>query len=220
MFHSYLLEMFELYISEFEYLSSSTSSDFESMEQIAKSESEATELLSIPDSPQIEEQTDTELPTFSQRPPTKRGRKKILTARLSVALDKCKVSDRDSVHLLTACVEALTLNPMEYNINRSSLKRNRETFRKQTTVDVKNEFKGLNLNFVIIHWDSKLLPDITGRKLVDRLPVISTGPNIEQILGVPELSSGKGNEIASAVYDTLQEWVLQDKVEAFVFDTT
>lgn len=78
----------------------------------------------------------------------------------------------------------------------------------------------LNLNFVVIHWDSKILPDITGKKKVDRLPVIATAPNVEQLLGVPELSSGTGREMASAVYDTLQEWSLLDIVQAIVFDTT
>jgi hypothetical protein len=32
-----------------------------------------------------------------------RATKEIMTPRLSAALDKCKVSDRDAVHLLTAC---------------------------------------------------------------------------------------------------------------------
>jgi len=58
----------------------------------------------------------------------------------------------------------------------------------------------------------------TGKKIVDRLPVIA--PNIEQLLGVPELSSGTGREISSAVYDTLHEWSLLDIVQAVVFDTT
>jgi len=73
---------------------------------------------------------------------------------------------------------------------------------------------------VVIHWDSKILPDITGKKNVDRLPVIATAPNIEQLLGVPELSSGTGREISSAVYDTLHEWSLLDIVQVVVFDTT
>jgi len=41
-------------------------------------------------------------------------------------------------------------------------------------------------------WDSKLLPGLTGNDTVDRLPVIITAPNVEQLLGVPQLSSGKG----------------------------
>jgi len=48
--------------------------------------------------------------------------------------------------------------------------------------------------------------------MVDRLPVIKTAPSTEQILGVPQSTSGTGNEIASSVYDTLQEWDLLNKV--------
>lgn len=151
---------------------------------------------------------------------SKRARKDMLTARLSAALDKCKISDRDAVHILTACVEAVSLNPNDFVINRTSIKRARETFRKNTSMDVKSKFYEMNLNFVVVHWDSKILPDITGKYKVDRLPVIATAPNVEQLLGVPELSSGTGREMASAVYDILQEWSLLDIVQAVVFDTT
>lgn len=63
-----------------------------------------------------------------------------------------------------------------------------------------------------MHWDSKLLPDLTGRDTIDRLPVIITAPNDEQLLGVPQLSSGRGNEICSALYNTLNDWCLLDQV--------
>lgn len=46
---------------------------------------------------------------------------------------------------------------------------------------------------------------MTSSENVDRLPVIKTAPNIEQIIGVPQLISGSGNEIASVVNETLQE---------------
>lgn len=59
---------------------------------------------------------------------------------------------------------------------------------------LKSKFDALNVNFVTIHWDSKIFQDITRKKSADRLP----GPNIEQFL-VPELSSGTGNKMASAL---------------------
>jgi len=151
---------------------------------------------------------------------SKRARKELLTPRLAAALDKCKISDRDSVHILTACLDALNVNLREYIINRTSIKRGREKFRKQVALGIKYNFNDLQLNYVVIHWDSKMLPDFTGKETVDRLPVIATGFKVEQLLGVPELTSGTGLEISSAVYDTLQEWSLQDTVQAFVFDTT
>lgn len=151
---------------------------------------------------------------------TKRARLEILTPRLSAVLDKCKISDRDSVHLLTACIEAISLNPLDFVINRTSIRRSRQQFRESIASNIKLKFFDLNLNFTIIHWDSKLLPDITGKIKVDRLPIIATAPNTEQLLGVPELSAGTGYEVSSAVYDTLEDWSLLQNVQGFVFDTT
>lgn len=168
----------------------------------------------------ILEEQQVETITDSQASSTKRARREILTKRLSSALDKCRISDRDAVHILTACVDALSLNPSEFVINRSSIKRGREEFRKQSAIEVQAKFIDADLEYVIIHWDSKMLPDLCGKEIVDRLPVIATSLNIEQLLGVPQLSSSRGEEVASAVYDTLQEWFLEIKTQAFVFDTT
>lgn len=73
----------------------------------------------------------------------KRGRKLIVNSRLSAAMDKCKVSDRDAVHLLTACVESLSLNPMDYVINRSSIRRARQQYREETATNIQTEFTQL-----------------------------------------------------------------------------
>ncbi|XP_025405167.1 uncharacterized protein LOC112679535 [Sipha flava] len=149
-----------------------------------------------------------------------RATKEIMTPRLSAALDKCKVSDRDAVHLLTACVESVSLNPSDYIINRTSIKKCREIFRKKVAEKVHSDFCTLNIDFVIVHWDTKLLPNLSGQEKVDRLPVIASSPNVEQLLGVPQIPSGTGSEISSAVYDSLEKWLLLDKVQDFVFDTT
>lgn len=151
---------------------------------------------------------------------SKRARREILTPRLSAALDKCKISDRDAVHLLTACLEATSADPQEFVINRTSIRRIRQNLRKRAASNIKSKFFDLDLTNAVVHWDSKLLSDLTGKKIVDRLPVIVTAPNIEQLLGVPELSAGTGYEISSAIYDTLEDWSLLEKVKAFVFDTT
>ncbi|XP_025405317.1 uncharacterized protein LOC112679643 [Sipha flava] len=150
----------------------------------------------------------------------KGARLEILTPRLSAVLDKCKISDRDAVHLLTACVEASSLNPLNYVINRTSIRLSRQRFRELNASRIKQNFFDLNLKFLTIHWDSKILLDITGKTKVDRLPIIATVPNTEQLPGVPELSAGTGYEVSSAVYDSLEDWSLLHKVQAFVFDTT
>jgi len=153
-------------------------------------------------------------------PVKKRGRKEIMTRRLASALDKCKISDRDAVHLLIACAEVFNVNVNDYAINRSSVKRSRKSFRYQISSEIKTALHQLNLNFAVVHWDSKILPNLIGTENVDRLAVIITAPNVEQVLGVPHLSSGTGKEISSALYDTLNDWNMLEKVQAFVFDTT
>lgn len=49
---------------------------------------------------------------------------------------------------------------------------------------------------------SKLLEHVSG-KLVDGLAIIDIGPNVEELLGFPELYASTGIEISSAVYDKL-----------------
>lgn len=74
--------------------------------------------------------------------------------------------------------------------------------------------------FFVVHWDGKILEDITGKNKIDRLPVIVTNGDIEQILGVPKLDCGKGKNIAAAVHQLLVEWNISKRVQAMSFDTT
>jgi hypothetical protein len=48
----------------------------------------------------------------------------------------------------------------------------------------------------IVHWDTKLIPDLTGQENIDRFPVIVSISNIEQLLGVPQIPSSMGGEIS------------------------
>lgn len=71
-----------------------------------------------------------------------------------------------------------------------------------------------------MHWDGKLLPEITGANKVDRLPIVITHEDTEQLIAVPKLKSGTGDEIAKAVFDQLNGWQLINKVQGICFDTT
>ena len=73
---------------------------------------------------------------------------------------------------------------------------------------------------LVVHWDGKLLPDLTGHESVDWLPVVVTGNKVQQLLGVPKLASGTGQAMAAAVCEILQAWSLTDKVAGMRFDTT
>lgn len=154
-------------------------------------------------------------------PKKKRPRKELVTPKLAAVLDKCKISERDSVHLLHAFLEAVSLDSAEYVINRTSIRRQRNTIRQNSALASKKMFLDMNLNTVTVHWDGKMLPKYCeGGKYVERLAVIASANNTEKLLGVPEVSTGTGEEISSAVYDVLKEWDLISKVQAFSFDTT
>lgn len=78
----------------------------------------------------------------------------------------------------------------------------------------------MNIDFTIVHWDGKILSDFGGHGKIDCLPIIVTGPNFEQLLGVPQIPSCTRLEMSSAIFDILEKWSLLDKVQGFVFDTT
>lgn len=50
-----------------------------------------------------------------------------------------------------------------------------------------------------------MLSDITGREQVDRLPILVSGYQVEQLLGVPKLPNGTGEVISNAVLSVLTD---------------
>lgn len=101
-----------------------------------------------------------------ESPPLKRSRGTIdiLTPKLCTMLDKCQISDRDATGLLIAFLEAVELDATHYIVNRTSIKQKRENFRKTRAAEIQTRFANKDLRRLIVHWDGKHLPDITGRK--------------------------------------------------------
>lgn len=71
-----------------------------------------------------------------------------------------------------------------------------------------------------MHWDGKLLPGITGKGTEERLPIIVSGVDTEQLLGIPPLPSGTGANQANAIIKALDDWNVTEQVQAMCFDTT
>lgn len=135
-------------------------------------------------------------------------------------MDKCRVSDRDAVHLLVAAAEAFGQDSKDFVINRSSIRRCRERLRRERAETIQQQFGSFELQAVVVHWDGKLLPAVTGKETVDRLAVVISSEDTKQMLGVPTLKAGTGREQADAVFQTLVEWDLTEMVKAICFDTT
>lgn len=148
------------------------------------------------------------------------GTENIITSKIVAALDACKMSDRCGVRILTAVAEALGHDTLSLSISRSTFQRCGQVIRAERATQLKNAFQENELSPLIVYWDGKLLPSLTDMENVDRLPVLVTSGDTDQLLGVPSLPNSTGQEQAKAVYAVLSEWILKDKVIAFYCDTT
>ena len=150
--------------------------------------------------------------------PRKRARKCIVSPELVATLDRAKLSDRKATFMIAATARSLGNDVQDFTINRSSIRRARLRLRQEISNRLKDNFDpGTPLT---VHWDGRLLPDLTGKELVDRLPALVSGFNTFQLFGVPELVSGTGEAQAAAVHPLLEDWGLKHLVRALCFDTT
>ena len=148
----------------------------------------------------------------------KKAKIKILTPGLLAALDRTKTTSRNATYVLTETATSLGHDADSLNISRSSVHRARKKFRESVLESLRSEFCAAVP--LTVHWDGKLMEDVTTKEHVDRLPVLISGFGAEQLLGVPKLSSGTGEVQAAAVVQCLKEWGIEDRVAALCFDTT
>lgn len=141
----------------------------------------------------------------------------IITPELAAALDRANVSSRNATYILAATLKSLGIDIQSVNLSYKTIQRNRIFHRKNIAEGLREDLK-FNDNYVV-HWDGKLLSDIVGTEVVDRLPILLTSCGSEQLLGVPKLDSGTGVEQALAVQSTLKQWGVSDYVKAVCFDT-
>ncbi|CAI6374941.1 unnamed protein product [Macrosiphum euphorbiae] len=83
-----------------------------------------------------------------------RGKKNFITPKLAIALDRCKISDRDAVHILTATVEAFGIHVNDLILNRTSINRIRQRLRKDRADQLRKEFNTSEVGPVVVHWDA------------------------------------------------------------------
>ncbi|GBN47962.1 hypothetical protein AVEN_62951-1 [Araneus ventricosus] len=149
------------------------------------------------------------------------GMKCFLTPKIMAALDRFHISQRSAVFILEAVAESLGHNIDELAINRNTIQRYREDFRKTKSTRIKELFKENEPSFVCVHWDGKLLPALNVRDLKsERLPIIVTYKDEEKLLGVPKLENSLGKEQAMSVWNVLKGWGLGDKAQILCSDTT
>ena len=150
--------------------------------------------------------------------PKVRGTKKIVTPSLAAVLDRTNVSDRKATMLIMEAVKSAGENPAIYNINRASIRRDRIKVRENFAKNL--HMKLLGDSPLTVHWDGKLMEDLTSKKSVDRLAILVSGQDVSQLLGVPSIPSGTGISQANAVVDALNQWGISNRIVSLSFDTT
>lgn len=148
----------------------------------------------------------------------KRGRKAVVTPKLAASLDRNQISDRAATMICGESAISLGHNISDLALNRSSIRRQRIKTREITAAKLIQSFNR-DAAFVV-HWDGKLLPDLTGNEKIDRLPILVSNYGSSQLLAVPKLKSGTGDAQARAILNTLEHWHIEDKVQGLCFDTT
>ena len=127
------------------------------------------------------------------------------------------MTDRGAVYMMSAAAHSLGHDVSEFNINRSSIRRHQQKHRMDG-VALKEELRGGCT--LTVHWDGKLMQDLTTKESIDQLPILVSGNRTVQLLNVPKLPNGTGSEMAKTVVRTLKDWELTERISGMSFDTT
>ncbi|XP_055852711.1 uncharacterized protein LOC129916649 [Episyrphus balteatus] len=113
---------------------------------------------------------------------------------------------------------AVGINIEDITLSYRTIQRTRMLLRKDIAQGLKDNFK--THDKYVVHWDGKMLNDISGSRFVDRLPVLLTAFGTEQLLGVPKINTGTAENQVAAILSTLAEWGIVPYIKAMCFDTT
>lgn len=141
---------------------------------------------------------------------------KLFTPAVISALDRTKTTDRNAWHIIVAVASALG-HDADQVPSHSTIRRYRIEGRKQIANDLKQNLQ--TASSLVVHWDGKMLPDIVDKIKVDRLPILISGFNTQQLLAVPKLEKSTGINQALIISETLDEWNITERVKAMCFDT-
>ncbi|XP_044005581.1 probable serine/threonine-protein kinase DDB_G0288147 [Aphidius gifuensis] len=197
--------------------------ELENLNNIASKEPEIIEILAGEKGKEIDSQkfSSARLKRISvlnddEQIPTKK--QKIVTPLIASVLDRTNTTDRSAMFIIAAVIIGLGHNLNEYHLSASTVRRCRMEFRNKLSNDLKNHLQ-IN-NYLVAHFDGKILHDIVGHEMVDRIPVTVSGMNTSHLLGAPKITNGTGHQQADAVVQILKEWKLDTRVKALCFDTT
>ena len=142
-----------------------------------------------------------------------------MTPQVVAAFDKAKVSDRDAVFITGLIAHAVNIDVNSLILNRKSINIARAEIRKTEFEKMKQIIQDTSVNFLVVHWDSKIISDTMACKKIDRLPILVSSDKFTKIINVPALQDQKASTTASVIYSSLKDWGLLELTSALCCDT-
>lgn len=165
--------------------------------------------------------------TADQKISTENPIKMILDSEdVASTLDRINLSNGKFTMLAASMAKAMKAPLKDMPLSLSTESRRGQLHRSNLNEDIKQKFVESDKPPLIIHWDGKRMKNTTNKniacrkEMIERLPVIVTGYNVEKLLGVLKLESGTGDVQALAINNILSEWKLGDELIGMCFDTT
>jgi hypothetical protein len=151
----------------------------------------------------------------------KRRRRDVVSKQVAAVLDRTNTSVRRSTMILASAINEAGCSTSAAILSKSTVHRLRKQHRVMAAQEIRKNYHPTKS---VVHWDGKLLPDVTGvdTNHVDRLPVLlsSLVDGETKLLGVPKLTSGTGQAAAEAIHELLNSWECSDLIVGMCFDTT
>ena len=150
------------------------------------------------------------------------------------SLDRTKTTDRGAMRILGPVFQTFEtedgnrLELEELVLSKSTIWRVRREHRNELAEQARAEFK-LNMPLLLsLGWDGKLIMDMSNKKHEMESIVVCGAPGYTEgkIIDVIELTDEDGRPTstglaqADAVFDSVEEWGVSDRIVAFNFDTT
>ena len=158
----------------------------------------------------------------------------MMSPDLTAGLDRTRTSDREAMRILAKQYKGMKTPdgaPVDLNdvtISRSTIRRYRIKNRDVICKEARDHFLARMPPRVVLHWDGKMLKDITGRVHEMEAILLSGYPDFEEgkLIGVISLvdeqgnMSGTGESQCNACITQVRDWGAEGAIVALCFDTT
>lgn len=128
----------------------------------------------------------------------------IVNEDVALVLDRTKTISRSATLILGAVATRLGQNIDDLNFSHSKIHKCRIKIRKDVAERLKTNIQAAA--HLTIHWDGKLLPGSDKTNKIERVPVIVSGVDTEQLLGVPQFSKGSAVNEALGIAEKIFDW--------------